>query len=81
VANKSLSELVQQQSIDPKDGTGSTVLDYAAISGHLEVVKVLLDVHGDLVPLKAKYGRGALEFAELRGYDEICVLLSNSCSC
>jgi ankyrin repeat protein len=71
----------KKANIHATDSRGWTELHLAAQSGHLEVVKMLIDVHRDLVPLKDIYARSALDYAESMGYDEIRLLLSTSRGC
>jgi ankyrin repeat protein len=56
---------------------GLTVLHHAIQNKKLEVVKLLIETHGELVSLKRRDGPSALEFAESQGTPDIHWLVSN----
>ncbi|XP_076082646.1 cyclin-dependent kinase 4 inhibitor C-like [Mytilus galloprovincialis] len=61
--------------IDYRDGSGQTALMKAAMYGHLEICRLLIDT-GCKIDITAKYnGWTALMFAASGGHLEICRLL------
>jgi ankyrin repeat protein len=73
---KSISNLLQQQSIDVADSKGWTALHYAAEGGQLEVVKWLIEMNAN-VNAAENDGGTALHLAAARGHKTVVMELLN----
>ena len=62
--------------IDDQNETGMTALMYAAMFGHQQVVKFLVDKGAKITRSDAE-GKTAGDHAAAKGFDEISVMLEN----
>ena len=71
-----VKRLVLDCGVDPKikDEEGDTPLHYAALEGHLDIVKLLLE-HGADPNVKDGFGETPLHFAALEGHLDVAKLL------
>jgi hypothetical protein len=67
--------LAQRVDVDDANEYGATALILAALNGHAEVVRALLDAGADPDLADAFYGRSPLEWATLAGSDEVVSML------
>jgi ankyrin repeat protein len=72
-----LIQLVEKEpEIDAQDEFGRTPLMLAALNGHIDVVRLLLE-NGANPAIEAKFGATALSFAETKGYEDIVEVLGS----